>query len=190
MRWRWACLSGVILATAVVASCRQAPRPSAAVRPDVILITIDTWRADRLRADIAPTLHGLADSGRWFTNARTVTPLTLPAHSSVMTGMTPPAHGVRVNGHHRFDGRVPTLAATLRAAGYRTGAFVGAYVLDRRFGLARGRCEGRAVVRAKVAGAVDVGYEVQRPGRPVASLVHVTVNAGRQQVNGEVAGAP
>ncbi len=138
MRWRWACVSGVILATAVVASCRQAPRPGAAVRPDVILITIDTWRADRLRADIAPTLHGLADSGRWFTNARTVTPLTLPAHTSVMTGMTPPAHGVRVNGHHRFDGRVPTLAATLRAAGYRTGAFVGAYVLDRRFGLARG----------------------------------------------------
>ena len=72
-----------------------------------------------------------------FASARTPVPLTLPAHASLLTGALPAAHGVHVNGQV-LPADVPTLATVLRAAGYRTGGFVGAYVLDRRFGLARG----------------------------------------------------
>src|SRR5262245_1856384 len=64
--------------------------------------------------------------------------MTLPAHSTLMTGLLPPQHGARVNGMHELPADVPTLAARLSKAGYRTGAFVAAFVLDERFGLARG----------------------------------------------------
>jgi arylsulfatase A-like enzyme len=64
--------------------------------------------------------------------------MTLPAHTTLLTGLEPPSHGVRVNGRHRLPDGVPTIAETLRGKGYRTGAFVAAYVLDRRFGLDRG----------------------------------------------------
>src|SRR4029078_10072040 len=65
-------------------------------------------------------------------------PLTLPAHTSIFTGLTPPSHGVRNNGSSALSTRTPTLATVLHDAGYRTGAFVGAFVLDARFGLSRG----------------------------------------------------
>jgi arylsulfatase A-like enzyme/tetratricopeptide (TPR) repeat protein len=64
--------------------------------------------------------------------------MTLPAHSSILTGLVPPHHGVRNNTAFRLDDRVATMGTLLRAAGYRTGAFVGAFVLDARFGLSRG----------------------------------------------------
>ena len=64
--------------------------------------------------------------------------MTLPAHTSILTGRTPRTHGVHDNGTFRLDDRVPTLATVLQRAGYRTGAFVGAFVLDARFGLSRG----------------------------------------------------
>ena len=80
----------------------------------------------------------MAADGLQFVNARTVAPLTLPAHVSLMTGVLPSAHGVRLNGVHRYDGRLPTLATTFHDAGYATAAFVGAFVLDRAFGLAPG----------------------------------------------------
>src|SRR5204862_5172173 len=64
--------------------------------------------------------------------------LTLPAHTTIMTGALPPAHGVRENGATGLDGRHPTVARLLRDGGYQTAAFVGAFVLDRRFGLAAG----------------------------------------------------
>src|SRR5262249_56973716 len=73
-----------------------------------------------------------------FTAARTAAPLTLPSHTTILTGLLPPAHGVRVNGVDVLSEAHPTVATLLRNAGYRTAAFVGAYVLDRRFGLAAG----------------------------------------------------
>lgn len=121
----------------------SSPAPSAAAsrasgpRRNVVLITIDTLRADRLTESVAPALAALAARGVRFTAARTAVPLTLPAHTTLLTGQLPPAHGVRLNGQQLADD-VPTLATALDGAGYRTGAFVGAYVLDRRFGLARG----------------------------------------------------
>ncbi len=113
---------------------RPATRPVSA-GANLVLVTIDTFRADRVGRGLTPTIDRLAARGLAFTTARTVAPLTLPAHVSLMTGLFPPVHGVRENGTYRFDGKHATLARLLHEAGYRTAAFVAAYVLDRRFGL-------------------------------------------------------
>jgi arylsulfatase A-like enzyme/Tfp pilus assembly protein PilF len=112
--------------------------PPAPPAPNIILITIDTLRADRIGPDLTPAIDALASRGVRFTHARSAVPLTLPSHVSIMTGSLPPANGVRLNGTTTFTGRRATLAHVLRDGGYRTGAFVGAYVLDRRFGLSDG----------------------------------------------------
>src|SRR5476651_987049 len=110
---------------------------------NVLLITIDTLRLDRVGAfggkpGLTPTLDRLASEGLRLTRAYSAAPLTLPSHTSILTAVSPPAHGVRTNGLFRLGPRLPTLATVLKAAGYRTGAFVGAFVLDARFGLNRG----------------------------------------------------
>jgi arylsulfatase A-like enzyme/Flp pilus assembly protein TadD len=127
--------------------------PSGSTRPtlfqgqvrgaNLLLVTIDTLRRDRLGAyggtsGLTPTLDRLAASGVLYTHAYSHVPITLPAHTSILTGRTPRSHGVHNNGTFRLDDRVPTLATVLKAAGYRTGAFVGAFVLNARFGLNRG----------------------------------------------------
>jgi choline-sulfatase len=115
--------------------CAQA-RPSA--QPNILLVTIDTFRADRLGVGVAPALDALAASSLRFTNARTAVPLTLPSHAAIMTGLLPPHDGVRDNGVDVLSAGHPTIAGLLHEAGYRTAAFVGAFVLDHRFGLAQG----------------------------------------------------
>jgi arylsulfatase A-like enzyme len=110
---------------------------------NLLLITLDTFRADRLGANdngqsLTPNLDALAASGLSFEEALTSVPLTLPSHSTILSGLEPPRHGVHDNGASVFPREPPTLATLLKARGYATGAFVGAYVLDRRFGLARG----------------------------------------------------
>ncbi len=110
---------------------------------NVLLVTIDTLRADHVgaygnRTASTPTLDGLSREGIRFDNTLATVPLTLPSHTSLMTGQFPTVHGVRDNGSFRFDGTRPTLASTLKSAGYKTGAFVGAFVLDARFGLNNG----------------------------------------------------
>src|SRR5262249_7792642 len=110
----------------------------AAGRPNVLLITIDTFRADRVGTGVAPAIDRLAASGVRYTNARTAVPLTLPSHTTIHTGLLPPQHGVRENGAGSLDESHRTIARLLKDAGYRTAAFVGAFVLDRRFGLAQG----------------------------------------------------
>jgi arylsulfatase A-like enzyme/predicted Zn-dependent protease len=110
---------------------------------NVLLITADTVGADQLgtygnRVIATPHLDALARSGILFENASTVAPLTLPAHTSILTGSYPMAHGVRDNGIFYARREQATLATTLKNAGYATGAFVGAFVLDSRWGLDRG----------------------------------------------------
>ena len=110
---------------------------------NVLLVTIDTLRRDRVGAfgapaGLTPTLDRLASEGLRFTRAYTSAPLTLPSHASLLTAVSPPRHGVRANGLFRLGPSLPTLATMLQQAGYRTGAFVGAFVLDARFGLDRG----------------------------------------------------
>lgn len=129
------------LALALAALAAQgcgAPEPS----PPVVLISIDTLRADHLPewgypGARTPTLSALARESIRFENAYSQVPLTLPSHSSLFTGLLPPEDGVRSNIGYRFEADAqPTLPAALAGAGYRTGAFVSAYVLRRETGLA------------------------------------------------------
>jgi len=111
-------------------------------RCNLLLVTVDTLRADRVGAygggSLTPTLDRLAANGVRFADAHAHAPLTLPAHTSILTGLVPATHGVHNNGAAPLDTRHPTMAEVLHGAGYRTGAFVGAFVLDARFGLSRG----------------------------------------------------
>jgi arylsulfatase A-like enzyme len=111
--------------------------------PNLLLITLDTVRADHLSCNGSkkvqtPHLDLLARAGVNFTRARTSVPLTLPAHASIMTGTYPPVHGVRDNGSFRLPEEQLTLAEVLAGHGYETAAFIGAFVLDRDFGLGQG----------------------------------------------------
>lgn len=122
------------------------PLPAGVLKgANVLLVTIDTLRADHVGSyestaalALTPRLDALAREGLRFDTAYTAVPMTLPAHTSLMTGQYPTVHGVRDNGSFRFDGTRPTLASVLKSAGYRTAAFVGAFVLDARFGLNHG----------------------------------------------------
>lgn len=112
-------------------------------QPPVILITIDTLRADRLSSYgsdrvVTPHIDRLAAEGIRFANASSTVPFTLPAHSSIMTGLYPPSHGVRENVGYVLAPELVTIAERFRDAGYRTGGFVSAFVLDARWGIARG----------------------------------------------------
>jgi arylsulfatase A-like enzyme len=124
----------LVLASLILCSCRPASRDG------VVLITIDTLRADALgafgRGDARTTvLDRLAEKGV-RADAYTPIPLTLPAHVSIMTGLHPASHGVRRNGAV-LRSRIRTLAGTLRDLGYATGAVVSGLTLDPRFGLHR-----------------------------------------------------
>ena len=105
-------------------------------KQNILLITLDTFRADRLGAN-TPNLQRLARSGTSFTQADSAVPLTLPSHATILSGLLPLHHGLRNNGAGTFPNR-ETIATLFSKAGYRTGAFVSAFVLDRRFGLSRG----------------------------------------------------
>lgn len=109
---------------------------------DVLLITLDTTRADALGcyggAARTPVLDALAARGVRFAEALTAVPLTLPAHATLFTGRDPLEHGLRDNGAGALAPGIPTLAEALRARGYATAGVVASRVLDRRFGLDRG----------------------------------------------------
>jgi len=127
-----------LLLVGVIACAGEAPQ-----RTSLLLVTFDTTRADHLApygyAHVeTPTLSALARAGIRYARCYTPAPLTLPAHTSLMTGLYPFRHGVRENGTQRLDPTLPSLAGALRERGYATAAVVGAYVLDSRFGLAAG----------------------------------------------------
>ncbi|MDD8020736.1 MAG: sulfatase-like hydrolase/transferase [Acidobacteriota bacterium] len=110
---------------------------------NVILITIDTLRADRLGCygytpDITPTINIWAKAGIRFARCIAQTPLTLPSHTTIMTGTIPIFHGVRDNGGFVVPDKLQTLAESFKSAGFKTAAFVSAYVLDARWGLSQG----------------------------------------------------
>src|SRR5260221_2662494 len=110
---------------------------------NLLLVTLDTTRADRIHAYgfagiETPNFDRLAREGVLFEEAVAPAPLTLPAHSSIFTGQYPPAHGVRDNGGFFLDDKETTIAERLQARGYATGGFVGAYVLDHKWGIAQG----------------------------------------------------
>jgi tetratricopeptide (TPR) repeat protein len=116
----------------------------AKARPPIILISIDTMRADHLpaygyRGVETPQLDGLARDSVVYRNAWSHCPLTLPSHLSMLTGLLPPEHGVRDNAGYHFDGGAhPSVAKLLREKGYRTGGAVSAYVLRGATGVSDG----------------------------------------------------
>jgi arylsulfatase A-like enzyme/tetratricopeptide (TPR) repeat protein len=125
--------AAIILLAILIAACRETAR-----RPlNVLLITVDTFRADRLGAN-TPALTRLARDGVRFDAADSPVPLTLPAHASLMSGLLPLHHGLRNNGIGVFPTVRQTLATAFARSSYRTGAFVGSFILDHRFGLDRG----------------------------------------------------
>jgi arylsulfatase A-like enzyme len=110
---------------------------------NVLIVTIDTLRADRLGCygyigAKTPTIDALAETGLLFEQATTVSPITLPSHASILTGLAVPNHGVRHNGMFKLDPGSTTLAERFSRSGYDTAAFVSAFVLDRRYGLNQG----------------------------------------------------
>lgn len=127
--------AALALAGLTVLACGRSPRP------DLVLITVDTLRPDALGfiggANATPEIDALAEESFRFDAAVSPAPLTLPAHASILSGLVPRRHGVRDNGQV-LSGSLPTLATSLAAAGYRTGAFVSGYPLRRMFGLDRG----------------------------------------------------
>ena len=151
-------------AAALIVACATPPAAPAG-KPNILLVTIDTLRADRIGRGLTPAIDALAARGVRYTSARATAPLTLPSHASILTGTLPPEHGVRVNGVPLA--MRPTLARALADAGYRTGAFVGAYVLDRRFGLSGGFATYDDRVPRDPSGAARL--EAERRGDAVVS---------------------
>jgi len=158
----------VLVAGIAISLWRQrAPAPL-----NLLLISVDTLRADRLgsygyEGARTPVLDRLAADGVRFSRVTTVAPLTLPAHASLMTGTFPGFHGVRDNGQFYLGDDQVTLAETLAAAGYRTGGFVGAFVLDRRWGIAQGfdtYFDEFDLSKYELAAGIDAA---QRPGNEV-----------------------
>ncbi len=145
-----------LLVTSAIAVISWSVAQRRPVPTAVVIITLDTTRADRLPIygymDAAmPHLDRLARDGIVFDRAVTVAPLTLPAHTSLFTGLYPPRHGVRDNGSQSLAPHHTTLAEHLQAEGFRTAAFVGSVVLDPDRGLAQG------FERYGVVGARDPG---------------------------------
>ena len=176
----------------VAAACATGPStPPPAPPSNLLLITLDTVRADRLGAYGAagaatPALDGMARAGVRFEQAIAAAPLTLPSHATILTGLPPTRHGLRHNGAGRLADPIDTLAERLRAAGYDTAAFVGAFVLDRRFGLDQGfalyddeiprgatapHLEAERPASAVVERAL--GWLAEREGRPFFAWVHL-----------------
>lgn len=135
----------IVLLLALLTACREREQTTvpAASSGDLVLVTIDTWRADsagfagNVRVK-TPFLDGLAQRGAVFTNAHAHNVVTLPSHVNILTGLNPYQHGVRENAGYVLDEQIETLAERLRTAGYATGAFVAAFPLDARFNLDQG----------------------------------------------------
>jgi arylsulfatase A-like enzyme/Flp pilus assembly protein TadD len=129
--------SGILLAVCLLLGCgRKAP-------PNVLLVTFDTTRADHMgyatgSRGVTPTLDALAASGTWFSECVATAPITLPSHTSILTGLYPYHHGVRDNGTYTVPREDVTLSRILHARGYATHAIVSAAVLDSRYGLNNG----------------------------------------------------
>jgi arylsulfatase A-like enzyme len=176
-----ACLGCVAL---LACGPRDAPKPS------FLLITLDTTRADRIGAYGAesahtPAIDQLAREGVVFEMALAPTPLTLPSHASILTGVYPVTHGVRNNGLFVLPPEATLVSEVLRESGWSTGAFVAAYVLAARFGLDQGFQVYRGVPSQNMRGrhferpanqVVDDALEWLHslgPGEPFFAWVHL-----------------
>lgn len=141
------CALSLVTAATLLAGCERKPpaagQAGSLAGQNILLVTLDTTRADRLGCygytqKTTPTLDALAARGTLFQHAHAQAPITLPSHCSIFTGKYPRELGVRNNGRDALSPDYETLATIFKQRGYRTGAFIGSYVLDPRFGLNRG----------------------------------------------------
>jgi arylsulfatase A-like enzyme/Flp pilus assembly protein TadD len=143
---RWLRISALLLLVILSmssAAAGQGKQSRTAAKPNVLLITIDTLRADRLgcygyKRISTPNIDALCGEGIRFERAYAPVPTTLPSHSTILTGTYPMLHGMHDFSGNRLSPQQPTLATILKAHGYVTGAVIGAAVLDSRFGLDNG----------------------------------------------------
>ena len=130
-------------ALTICAACASRPAPPPAVASNVLIVTIDTLRADRVGVYGAttvgtPNIDRLAREGAWAPQADVHAPLTRPSHVSLFTGLYPAEHGIRDNVSPPLGDGVPLLASLFERQGFATAAFIASSVLDRQSGLARG----------------------------------------------------
>jgi arylsulfatase A-like enzyme/Tfp pilus assembly protein PilF len=180
-------LALLALATAPSGGCRDKSRPDAAptaapARPSILLVTLDTTRADAIGPEAkgvrTPAFDALASRGRLFRQAYATAPETLPSHASMLTGLYPAGHGVHENARVVRASHA-TAAERLQQAGYATAAFVSAFVLERRFGLARGFAlyddqwpRGRVERSARETTDRALAFLAREPHRPLFVWVH------------------
>jgi tetratricopeptide (TPR) repeat protein len=137
----------ILIALAFAAACGSSDKQTAvrqappAERPSILLVTLDTTRADAIGPEAVgirtPGFDALAARGMRFRQAYATVPETLPSHTSMLTGVYPAAHAIHENGRSLSPAE-PVVAERLRQSGYRTAAFVSSFILARQFGLARG----------------------------------------------------
>lgn len=135
-------VTGLLVPALLCAACASPePTPPPTPRPSILVITLDTTRADAVgpeaRGVKTPAIDAVAARGLRFRQAYASVPETLPAHTTMWTGLYPAGHGVHENARS-VPARHEFAAQKLAAAGYRTAAFVSSFVLARRFGIARG----------------------------------------------------
>src|SRR5450631_2561474 len=177
----------LVLATALFSgsitavSAAQAPTkvktvPLKSARPNIILITVDTLRADHVACYGAqsvktPTLDGLANDGVVFERAVSQVPLTWPSHAVILTGTYPFQNGVQDFSGQPLAPQFRSVAQALKQAGYATGAVVSAFVLDRSWGLARGFDFYDDAFSAETFEKKDAGLVDRRAGESVAHAI-------------------
>ncbi len=156
------------------------PEPPLPDSASLLLVTLDTFRADAAGCGGSPIgrtpyLDRISRTGLQFETGLTTCPLTLPSHATMMTGLAPPAHGIRTNGITRLPGDLPTLAGALAEREFATGAFLAAFALVERFGLGRGF----DVYDDDVGGFEDVGafQMARRPGDEVSEAAAAWADA-------------
>lgn len=175
---------GLALLPFLALACARPPA-AAAGKPSILLVTLDTTRADAVQPENpgveTPNLAALAARGVRFTQAYSTVPSTLPAHASMLTGLYPAGHGVHENARRLAD-RHPLLQELLNKLGYETAAFVSGYPLERQFGLARGfdsydddfAAAGAGSVERSAAATTErvLAHLARASGRPLFLWVH------------------
>src|SRR6266850_5057689 len=181
----------VLMLTLPLGACRSRPNatspPSTVTGRPIILVTVDTLRADRFGSygstrGLTPALDRFAQRAARFTAAVTQVPITLPAHATILTGLHPARHGARTNDGFHLAADVPTVAGAIRERGYATAAFIGGYPLQASSGLSRGfdRYDDEFL---RKAGAVErpadavvdsaLGWIAERQPRPFFVWLHL-----------------
>ena len=157
-----------------------AAQPPVSAKPNVLLITLDTTRADRIGAygyklAVTPNLDRLAREGILFQDAVTQAPLTGPAHAALLTGQYPGRLGIKDNASTAIPESATTLAETLKGTGYRTGAFIGSFVVDRSYGFGQGFDSFNASFQGF---RQEIKAQVQRPASEVITPAIAWIKSG------------